>query len=85
MRAYFIILSGLLLVAIFVSYKIVTAPQFDRSTHETSPRSKLASNDNGTSDCFEKRYAPQIQECGGLLKYSPPPVHYTSTKDRNTR
>jgi len=82
MRAYFIILSGLLLVAVFVSYKIVTTLAFDRVNDQPISRPKLAANDNDTSACFEKRYSPQIQACGGLLTYSPPAVSYRISENR---
>ena len=76
MRAYFIILFGLSLMAVFVSYKIVATLPFNRSDDQMSRRAMLVSNDNGTSGCFEKRYSPQIRECGGLLKYSAPSPSY---------
>lgn len=76
MRAYFFILSGLLLVAVFVSYKIAATLAFDKIDEQAHPLSGYASNENGTSACFEKRYSPQIRACGGLLQYSPPTVAY---------
>src|SRR5215471_4402272 len=77
MRVYFAILSGLLFVAVFVSYKIATTLEFKRATtDQTLPQSTLLVNDNGTSACFEKRYSPQIRECGGLLQYSAPALSY---------
>jgi|SRR5215471_12444021 len=76
MRAYFMILFGLLFLATFVSYKIAATLPFDRSGNQTSLHSPLVSNDNGTSACFEKRYSPQIRDCGGLLKYGAPTLSY---------
>src|SRR5215471_7067824 len=76
MRAYFIVLFGLLLAAVFVSSKIIATLPFDRSNGQMSLHSRLISDDNGTSACFEKRYSPQIRECGGLLQYSAPALSY---------
>jgi len=38
MRIYFTVLSGLLLVAILISYKIATALKFDRLDEMSIPR-----------------------------------------------
>src|ERR1700732_3550970 len=76
MRTYFIVLFGLLLVTVFVSYKIVATLPVDRRHDQMSPRFPLVSNDSGTSACFEKRYSPQLRECGSLLKYSAPALSY---------
>jgi hypothetical protein len=76
MRAYFIVLFGLLLVTVFVSHKIAATLPFHRPDDQMSPQFPLVSNDSGTSACFEKRYSPQIRECGGLLKYSAPTLSY---------
>jgi hypothetical protein len=76
MRAYFIVLFGLLLMAVFVSSKIIATLPFDRPDHHMNLQSTQISNDNGTSACFEKRYSPQIRDCGGLLKYSAPTISY---------
>jgi hypothetical protein len=76
MRTYFIVLFGLLLVTVFVSYKIAATLPFFGPDDQMSPRFPLVSNDSGTSACFEKRYSPQIRECGSLLQYSAPALSY---------
>jgi hypothetical protein len=73
MRAYFTLIGVLLAVLAVTSYKMVATVHLDRWDEEAMPYSVSLSNDNGTSDCFERRYSPQIRKCGGLLKYSPQP------------
>ena len=85
MRAYFAILFCLIFAAMFLSYRIATTLTFDRADNQLSSSSKAAFSNNGTSDCFEKRYSPQIQECGGLLKYSLPHVPSHVEKDKKQR
>jgi len=80
MRIYFTVLSSLLLVAIFISYKIATALKFERLDGQASVHSATLLNDNDTSTCFEKRYSPQVRECGGLLTYSAPAPPYVEEK-----
>jgi hypothetical protein len=85
MRTYFLVLFGLLLVAIFVSYKIATTLAFNKLDEQVRPHSGYALADNGTSNCFEKRYSPQIRDCGGLLQYSTPTVAYHDEKSKHPR
>ena len=82
MRAYFTILFCLIFAALFLSYRIATTLTFDKPDNQLNAASKSAFANNGTSDCFEKRYSPQIQECGGLLKYALPQVASHVEKDK---
>jgi|SRR5215468_90992 len=82
MRAYFAILFFLIFAALFLSYRIATTLTFDKLDNQLSTSSKAAFDNNGTSDCFEKRYSPQIQACGGLLKYSLPQAASRVEKDK---
>jgi hypothetical protein len=72
MRAYFSILVGLLLLAVWMCHDIANTVPFDRAGVIPSPDPHPAFQDNGKSACFEKRYSPDVRDCGGLLKYSMP-------------
>jgi hypothetical protein len=76
MRLYFAVLFILFAILISVSYKISTTFHSDASPQPASLGSNLNYDDKETSDCFEKRYSPQIRQCGGLLKYGYPSFAY---------
>jgi hypothetical protein len=85
MRAYFPILVGLMLVATWMSYDIASTVPFDRAGAIPSPDPHPALDDNGRSPCFEKRYSPDVRDCGGLLKYSMRSDLWKSDKGHNER
>jgi hypothetical protein len=72
MRTYFTILAVLLILGVWASYKMVTAIEFHRLDGADLSDSRPIRRDTGTSPCFEKRYSPDVQDCGGLLVYSTP-------------
>jgi hypothetical protein len=74
MGTYFTILGVLFAVLVVTSYQMAATVHLDRWDDNAAPRSAEPINDNGTSDCFDRRYSPRIRECGGLLMYSPPPL-----------
>lgn len=84
MRVYFALLFVLFLVLIYVSYEISTSFH-SYASEPQAPESNLARDDNGTSACFEKRYSPQIRQCGGLLKYGYPRADYASYESSTQR
>jgi len=85
MRLYFALLFVLLGILIFVSYEISTTFHSYASPQPPSSERHLTYDDKGTSACFEKRYSPQIRQCGGLLKYGYPRFAYTDYESSTKR